>query len=89
MEDNRLLFQPTRLISWDRCYGVDSPERVSEPYPYGAIKTYALKVYPAVGRNTSDGHNMVYRSVGTWEADVFAFFTAHVQRVAADKHLQQ
>ncbi len=37
MKDNRLLFQPTRLISWDRFYGVDSPERVSEPYPYGAI----------------------------------------------------
>jgi dienelactone hydrolase len=43
-------------------------------------KTYCLKVYPAVGRTTRDGHNLVYHSVRTWEADVFAFLTAHVQR---------
>jgi dipeptidyl-peptidase-4 len=42
-------------------------------------KTYGLKVYPAVGRNTRDGHNLVYRNVRMWEADVFALLTAHVQ----------
>lgn len=36
-EGDRLFFQPTRLVSWDRFYGVNSPERVSEPYPYGTI----------------------------------------------------
>jgi hypothetical protein len=36
-EGDRLLFHPTRLVSWDRFYGVDSPERISEPYPYGTI----------------------------------------------------
>jgi hypothetical protein len=36
-EGDRLVFQPTRLISWDRFYGVNSPEQVSEPYPYGTI----------------------------------------------------
>lgn len=36
-EGNRLVFQATRLVSWDRFYGVTSPERVTEPYPYGTI----------------------------------------------------
>jgi hypothetical protein len=36
-EGDRLVFQPARLVWWDRFYGVDSPEQVSEPYPYGTI----------------------------------------------------
>jgi hypothetical protein len=37
VEGDRLVFQPTRLISWDRFYGANSPESVYEPYPYGTI----------------------------------------------------
>jgi hypothetical protein len=37
VEGDRLVFQPARLISWDRFYGVNSPESVYEPYPYGTI----------------------------------------------------
>ena len=36
-EGNRLVFQATRLVAWDRFYGVASPVRVTEPYPYGTI----------------------------------------------------
>lgn len=36
-EGDRLLFHPTRLISWDRFYGVNSPISITEPYPYGTI----------------------------------------------------
>ena len=43
-------------------------------------KTYRLKVYPAFGRDTRDGHNIVYRSVRTWERDVFDFLAVHLRR---------
>lgn len=33
----RLIFEPQRLVSWDRFYGANSPETMSEPYPYGSI----------------------------------------------------
>jgi hypothetical protein len=28
------VFQPERLVTWDLFFGIDSPERVQEPYPY-------------------------------------------------------
>lgn len=37
VEGDRLVFQATRLIVWDRFYGVNSPETVYEPYPYGTL----------------------------------------------------
>ena len=43
-----------------------------------ARKPHRLKIYPAVGNNTREGHNLVYRSVTTWERDVFAFLATHL-----------
>jgi dienelactone hydrolase len=43
-------------------------------------KTQVLKIYPAVGRDASDGHNVIYLSVPTWEADVVAFLGARLRR---------
>jgi carboxymethylenebutenolidase len=43
-------------------------------------KPCALKIYPPFGTDTRAGHNLVFRSVGTWEADVFAFLDAHLRR---------
>ena len=42
-------------------------------------KPYRLKVYPSFGRTTRDGHNLLYRSVATWERDVFAFLDEHLR----------
>jgi len=47
-EGNRLIFQAARLVWWDRFYGVASPERVEEPYPYGTIFDDAR--YEVLGR---------------------------------------
>jgi hypothetical protein len=41
-------------------------------------KPSQLVVYPRFGRDARDGHNLVYRSVRTWERDVFAFLAVHV-----------
>jgi carboxymethylenebutenolidase len=36
-------------------------------------KSHVLKIYPACGNSLSDGHNLVFQSIPTWEADVFEF----------------
>jgi dienelactone hydrolase len=36
-------------------------------------KPQRLKIYPAVGKTAKEGHEFVYRSMATWEPDVFAF----------------
>lgn len=36
-------------------------------------KSHELRIYPPVGATQRDGHNLLYRSVPTWEADVFSF----------------
>lgn len=36
-------------------------------------KPHRLKIYPAVGRTTREGHNFVYSDVAAWEPDVFSF----------------
>ena len=37
IQGDRLVFHPARLVWWDRYYGDQSPEQISEPYPYGTI----------------------------------------------------
>jgi hypothetical protein len=37
VEDDRLVFQPTRIAWWDRFYGATSPEQIREPYPSESI----------------------------------------------------
>ena len=56
---DRLIFEPQRLVWWDRFYGARSPEHVDEPYPWGTIfddahysvagdhLTMSYTVYPA------------------------------------------
>jgi dienelactone hydrolase len=43
-------------------------------------RPHRLRIYPAVGRTTREGHNFVYRSVATWEPDVFAFLDQRLRR---------
>jgi dienelactone hydrolase len=43
-------------------------------------KPYRIKIYPAFGATTSEGHNLVDLSVGTWESDVFAFLDEQLRR---------
>jgi len=43
-------------------------------------KPNRLKIYPAFGATQREGHNLVYRSVATWESDVFAFLDPLLKR---------
>ena len=43
-------------------------------------KPCMLKIYPAVGQTSEDGHNMLYEAMPYWEDDVFKFLDEHVRR---------
>jgi carboxymethylenebutenolidase len=42
-------------------------------------KPHLLKIYPAVGLTTDDGHGMLYENIPAWEDDVFKFLDQHVK----------
>jgi dienelactone hydrolase len=42
-------------------------------------KPHLLKIYPAVGRTSQEGHNFLYLAMPQWEDDVFGFLDEHVK----------
>jgi carboxymethylenebutenolidase len=36
-------------------------------------KSHLLKIYPAIGKTSDDGHNLLYLGISEWESDVFQF----------------
>jgi len=38
-------------------------------------KPHVLKIYPKFGETAQEGHNMIFKSIATWESDVFKFLT--------------
>jgi dienelactone hydrolase len=42
-------------------------------------KPQLLKIYPAIGKTSEEGHNFVYSAVDRWETGVFKFLDANVR----------
>jgi dienelactone hydrolase len=42
-------------------------------------KQQLLKIYPAIGKTSEEGHNFVYSAVDRWETGVFKFLDANVR----------
>lgn len=42
-------------------------------------KPHLLKIYPAVGLSSDDGHNFLYEDIPGWEDDVFSFLDQYVK----------
>jgi len=42
-------------------------------------KPHLLKIYPALGKSSEDGHNLLYLAIPEWEPDVFQFLDAEVK----------
>jgi dienelactone hydrolase len=42
-------------------------------------KPHLLKIYPAVGKTSEDGHNFLYLAIPQWEDDLFRFLDEHVK----------
>jgi len=42
-------------------------------------RPHVLKIYPAVGLTSDDGHNLLYEDIPAWEDDVFKFLDQYVK----------
>jgi len=42
-------------------------------------KGHVLKIYPALGKSSDDGHNLLYLAIPEWEPDVFQFLDTNVK----------
>jgi dienelactone hydrolase len=63
---------PVLLIHTANDYSVD-PGRAMASELARLSKPYGLKIYPPVGKSSSEGHNFLYSNVFLWESDVFQF----------------
>jgi dienelactone hydrolase len=43
-------------------------------------KAHTLRLYPAVGTTTREGHNLIFLKPSAWERDVFRFLDEHMQQ---------
>jgi dienelactone hydrolase len=75
----RKLTAPVMLIHPANDYSI-APGRAMAEELKRLSKPYVLKMYPAVGETTRDGHNFLYTNVELWERDVFDFLSANVGR---------
>lgn len=48
-------------------------------------KPHLLKIYPKFGETLSQGHNLIFLSIPTWEADVFKFLNENLNLVHRTK----
>ena len=42
-------------------------------------RPHQLKIYPAFGKSTNEGHNFIFLDVKSWQADVFEFLSESLQ----------
>lgn len=70
---------PTFFIHAANDYSIEPGESLAVEMVRLA-KPHRLRIYPAFGQTPGDGHNIVYLSTATWEADVFAFLDGYMQR---------
>ena len=69
---------PVFFIHASNDYSIEPGESLAAEMAQLA-KPHRLRIYPAVGRTPLEGHNMVYLSTATWEADVFAFLDTYMR----------
>jgi len=43
-------------------------------------KSHLLKIYPAIGKTSEDGHSLIYLGIPEWEPDVFQFLDDNLKR---------
>jgi carboxymethylenebutenolidase len=43
-------------------------------------KPHLLKIYPAIGKTSEDGHNLLYLATPDWEPEIFQFLDAYLKQ---------
>lgn len=75
----RHMSAPALFIHAENDYSTaPGPALAAEMQQHG--KSTAVKIYPPFGPDARAGHNLIFRSVPTWESDVFEFLDAHLGR---------
>src|SRR6185503_8606794 len=57
-----------------------SPSKELSAAMKAAGKPFAVKIYPAYGKDAPAGHSFAYLGVATWGPDAFAFLERHCPR---------
>ena len=70
---------PVLLIHSANDYSV-APGRALASEFVRLSKPCALKIYPPIGKSSSDGHNFLYTNVQLWDSDVFQFLKANLRQ---------
>ncbi len=70
---------PILLIHTANDYSIAPGENLAREMQRSG-KPHELKIYPPFGQTSREGHNFLYRGVGMWESDVFAFLDAHLKQ---------
>ena len=70
---------PTLFIHAENDYST-APGRALAGEMQRLGKASVLKIYQPFGSDARAGHNLIFRSVPTWEADVFAFLDEHLPK---------
>jgi dienelactone hydrolase len=70
---------PIMLIQAANDYSTAPSQGLSDELR-GLHKSYVLKIYPAIGQTSENGHNFLYLAIPQWEHDVFKFLDEHVKR---------
>ena len=80
---------PTLFVQAANDYSV-APSRLLAAEMQRVGRQNRVKVYPAFGQSSADGHSIIYRAPSLWEADVFSFLDEHVghgaRRTSAGAH---
>lgn len=68
----RKLAIPVFFVYAENDYSTE-PARFFDAEMTNQSKVHLVKIYPAFGQTQSEGHNIIYLSMRTWERDVFDF----------------
>jgi dienelactone hydrolase len=69
---------PTFFIHASNDYSIEPGKTLAADMARLA-KPHRLQIFPAFGGTPEEGHNIVYLSTATWEADVFAFLETYMR----------
>jgi hypothetical protein len=71
---------PIMIIHAQNDYSSTTPGYALDSVMNQPNKPHVLKIYPKFGTTLSEGHNLIFLSIETWEADVFKFLNENLRR---------
>ena len=70
---------PVMIIHAQNDYSI-TPGYALDSVMNGLNKPHELKIYPRFGNSSNEGHNIIFRNIESWQADVFEFLNENLKR---------